>query len=118
MIFRWGIAGLVGAPGVFDKQFFGAAFSLDNVRSFKPDTTIDHRTQLKIGGTRIELIPVARLCLPAYFIILIILEDTHEWFDDQGGDSNADHLVRTHRFPSPANSAFRGSRCPNAQARE
>jgi hypothetical protein len=31
---------------------------LDDVRSFKPDVTIDGRTNLKIGGTRIELIPV------------------------------------------------------------
>jgi glyoxylase-like metal-dependent hydrolase (beta-lactamase superfamily II) len=45
-------------PGIFDKQFFGDAFSMDNVRSFKPDITIDRRTELKIGGTRIELIPV------------------------------------------------------------
>jgi glyoxylase-like metal-dependent hydrolase (beta-lactamase superfamily II) len=52
------IAREVGAPGVFDKQFFGERFSLDNVRSFKPDITIDRRTELKIGGTRIELIPV------------------------------------------------------------
>jgi glyoxylase-like metal-dependent hydrolase (beta-lactamase superfamily II) len=52
------IAREVSAPGVFDKQFFGEAFSLDNVRSFKPDITIDRRTELKIGGTRIELIPV------------------------------------------------------------
>jgi glyoxylase-like metal-dependent hydrolase (beta-lactamase superfamily II) len=52
------IARELSAPGVFDKQFFGEAFSLDNVRSFKPDITIDRRTELKIGGTRIELIPV------------------------------------------------------------
>src|SRR6266849_293636 len=52
------IAREVGAPGVFDKQFFGEGFSLDNVRSFQPDITIDRRTELKIGGTRIELIPV------------------------------------------------------------
>ena len=52
------IARELGAPGVFDKQFVGEAFSLDNVRSFKPDITIDRRTELKIGGTRIELIPV------------------------------------------------------------
>jgi glyoxylase-like metal-dependent hydrolase (beta-lactamase superfamily II) len=48
----------LSAPGVFDKQFFGEAFSLDNVRSFKPDITVDRRTELRIGGTRIELIPV------------------------------------------------------------
>jgi glyoxylase-like metal-dependent hydrolase (beta-lactamase superfamily II) len=52
------IARVLGAPEVFGKQFFGEAFSPDNIRSFKPDVTIDRRTQLKIGGTRIELIPV------------------------------------------------------------
>jgi glyoxylase-like metal-dependent hydrolase (beta-lactamase superfamily II) len=52
------IAGEVNAPGIFDKQFFGESFSLDNLRSFKPDVTIDRRTELKIGGTRIQLIPV------------------------------------------------------------
>jgi glyoxylase-like metal-dependent hydrolase (beta-lactamase superfamily II) len=46
------------APGVFDKQFFGERFSMDDVRSFKPDVTIERRTDLKIAGTRIELIPV------------------------------------------------------------
>lgn len=52
------IARELSAPGVFDKEFFGDAFSLDNVRSFKPDVTVDRRTELKIGSTRIELIPV------------------------------------------------------------
>ena len=52
------IAREVSAPGVFDQQFFGEGFSLDNLRSFRPDITIDRRTELKIGGTRIELIPV------------------------------------------------------------
>ena len=45
-------------PGVFNKQFFGERFSTDDVRSFRPDFTIDRRTELTIGGTRIELIPV------------------------------------------------------------
>jgi glyoxylase-like metal-dependent hydrolase (beta-lactamase superfamily II) len=48
----------VEAPGIFDKRFFGERFSLEDVRSFKPDVAIDRRTELKIGGTRIELIPV------------------------------------------------------------
>jgi glyoxylase-like metal-dependent hydrolase (beta-lactamase superfamily II) len=52
------IARELGAPGVFDKQFFGESFRLDNVRSFKPDIPIDRLTDLKIGGTRIQLIPV------------------------------------------------------------
>src|SRR6202042_2015073 len=42
----------------FGEQFFGERFSLDDVHSFKPDVTIDGRTDLKIGGTRVELIPV------------------------------------------------------------
>jgi glyoxylase-like metal-dependent hydrolase (beta-lactamase superfamily II) len=46
------------APDNFGKQFFGERFSLDDVRNFKPDVTIERPTDLKIGGTRIELIPV------------------------------------------------------------
>jgi glyoxylase-like metal-dependent hydrolase (beta-lactamase superfamily II) len=46
------------APNTFAKYFFGERFSLDDVRSFKPDVTIDRRTDVKIGGTRIELIPI------------------------------------------------------------
>ncbi len=45
-------------PAIFAKRFFGEHFNLDDVRSFKPDVTIRCRTELKIGGTRIELIPV------------------------------------------------------------
>ena len=52
------IARELDAPGTFGKQFFGERFSLDNIRTFKPDVTIDRRTELKVGGTRIELIPV------------------------------------------------------------
>src|SRR5215470_1944663 len=47
----------LNAPGNFAKHFFGERYSIDDVRSFKPDVTIDHRTDLKIGGTRVELIP-------------------------------------------------------------
>jgi glyoxylase-like metal-dependent hydrolase (beta-lactamase superfamily II) len=46
------------APEIFAKPFFGERFSLDDIRSFKPDVTIDRQTELRIGGTRIELIPV------------------------------------------------------------
>src|SRR5271169_1121972 len=52
------IARDVAAPGTFGKQFFRERFSLHDVSSFKPDITIDRRTELEIGGTRIELIPV------------------------------------------------------------
>src|SRR5260370_42632363 len=51
------IARELNAPAVFDKGFFGERFSFDEVRSFKPDVTIEHLTELKIGGTRIVLIP-------------------------------------------------------------
>src|SRR5215467_7279009 len=48
----------LNAPGTLAKHFFGERFNPDDVRSFKPDVTIDHPTEVKIGGTRIELIPV------------------------------------------------------------
>ena len=48
----------LGASNAFAKYFFGERFSLDDVRSFKPDVTIDRRTDVKIGGMRIELIPI------------------------------------------------------------
>jgi glyoxylase-like metal-dependent hydrolase (beta-lactamase superfamily II) len=48
----------VDAPNNLGNLFFGERFSLDDVRSFKPDVTIDRPTNLKIGGTRFELIPV------------------------------------------------------------
>jgi glyoxylase-like metal-dependent hydrolase (beta-lactamase superfamily II) len=52
------VAGELDAPAIFAKRFFGERFNLDDVRSFKPDVTIDRRTQVTIGGTRIELIPI------------------------------------------------------------
>ena len=52
------IAGELNAPESLGKHFFGEQFNLDDVRSFKPDATIDRQTDLKIGGTRIELIPI------------------------------------------------------------
>jgi glyoxylase-like metal-dependent hydrolase (beta-lactamase superfamily II) len=45
------------APEVFAKQFFGERFSSEDVISYKPDITIDDRTDLTIGGTKFELIP-------------------------------------------------------------
>ncbi len=40
------------------KHFFGQRFALEELRTFKPDATVDRQTELKLGGTRIELIPV------------------------------------------------------------
>ena len=45
-------------PGTFAKSFFGERFSSENVQSYKPDVAIDNRTDLNIGGTKFELIPV------------------------------------------------------------
>jgi glyoxylase-like metal-dependent hydrolase (beta-lactamase superfamily II) len=52
------IAGELNAPESLGKTFFGKRYNPDNVSGFKPDATIDRQTELKIGGTRIELIPV------------------------------------------------------------
>ncbi len=52
------IAGELSQPDSIGKSFFGERFNIEDVRNFKPDTTIDSATELKIGGTRIELIPV------------------------------------------------------------
>ena len=56
--YREELAGELNAPGIFAQRFFGKRFDRDDIRNFKPDETIDRRTELKIGGTRIELIPV------------------------------------------------------------
>jgi glyoxylase-like metal-dependent hydrolase (beta-lactamase superfamily II) len=45
------------APEVFAKQFFGERFSSEDVLRYKPDVTIDNRTDVNIGGTNFELIP-------------------------------------------------------------
>ncbi len=48
----------LNAPGPFLPRFFGNRFDVEDVRRFTPDITIDRRTEVKIGGTRIEFIPV------------------------------------------------------------
>jgi glyoxylase-like metal-dependent hydrolase (beta-lactamase superfamily II) len=45
-------------PGNFAKYFFGQRFNPGDMYRFKPDVTIDAATEVKVGGTRIELIPV------------------------------------------------------------
>jgi glyoxylase-like metal-dependent hydrolase (beta-lactamase superfamily II) len=49
---------VLNAPGLFGQRFFGSRFRLEDVQSFKPDITIDRHTEMEIGGTRIEFIPV------------------------------------------------------------
>ena len=44
-------------PDVFAKQFFGERFGFEDLWSYKPDITIDNRTDLNIGGSKVELIP-------------------------------------------------------------
>src|SRR5262245_57300852 len=45
-------------PAIFGKPFFGERFNPEDVRSYKPDTVIDNRTEINIGGSKFELIPV------------------------------------------------------------
>jgi glyoxylase-like metal-dependent hydrolase (beta-lactamase superfamily II) len=40
------------------QHFFGSRFSLEDIRSFKPDVAINSHTELTVGGTRVEFIPV------------------------------------------------------------
>ncbi len=49
--------GLGGAEAI-GRLFFGSRFDAEDVRSFKPDVTVDRRTEHSVGGTRVELIPV------------------------------------------------------------
>jgi glyoxylase-like metal-dependent hydrolase (beta-lactamase superfamily II) len=52
------IAGEINAPQSLAKPFFGERFNLYDVRNFKADATVDRPTELTLGGTRIELIPI------------------------------------------------------------
>jgi len=52
------IAGEINGPESIAKHFFGERFNLEDVRNFRPDATVDRPTELKVGGTRIELFPV------------------------------------------------------------
>ena len=56
--YRDEIEGELNVPESVRKSFFGEGFNLDDVRTFKPDATIDRLTDLNIGGTHIELIPI------------------------------------------------------------
>jgi glyoxylase-like metal-dependent hydrolase (beta-lactamase superfamily II) len=56
--YREELARSVAAPAPFFKRFFGERFDMEEVRSFKPDATLERQTELKVGGTRFELIPV------------------------------------------------------------
>src|SRR5262249_34716306 len=45
-------------PEVFAKQFFGERFNSQDVLNYKPDIGINNRTDVNIGGSKFELIPV------------------------------------------------------------
>lgn len=53
------VAGELKVPDSIGAKFFGARFDRNAVLSFKPDETIDHPTELTLGGTRFDLIPIA-----------------------------------------------------------
>jgi glyoxylase-like metal-dependent hydrolase (beta-lactamase superfamily II) len=56
--YREEIAGELDAPASLAKPFFGEGFRFEDIRDFTPDATVDRATDLRIGGTRVELIPV------------------------------------------------------------
>src|SRR5262249_9566245 len=53
------IAKDLAAPTPLLPHFFGRRFYMQDARTFAPDVPIDGRTDLTIGGTRFELIPVS-----------------------------------------------------------
>jgi glyoxylase-like metal-dependent hydrolase (beta-lactamase superfamily II) len=50
------LAHSIGAPQNHP-LFFGRRFKLDDIRDFRPDVTVDHPTDLTVGGTSIRLLP-------------------------------------------------------------
>ena len=52
------IANDLKGPHALLKDFFGSRFDLEELKSFKPDATVERRTELRLGGTRFELIPI------------------------------------------------------------
>jgi len=52
------IAGEINVPDSIAQNFFGERFSLDDVRAFEPDATVARPTEMTIGGTHVELIPI------------------------------------------------------------
>ena len=52
------MARVFAAPTEFNAPFFGGRFRMEEVQSFHPDVTIHERKEIRIGGTRIEIIPV------------------------------------------------------------
>ncbi len=51
------MARMSSAPQIFGRPFFGSRFRMEEVLDFRPDVTIGERTQIRVGGTRIEAIP-------------------------------------------------------------
>jgi len=52
------IANDLKGPHALLKHFFGSRFDLEQLKSFRPGATVERRTELKLGGTRFELIPI------------------------------------------------------------
>jgi glyoxylase-like metal-dependent hydrolase (beta-lactamase superfamily II) len=48
----------LAAPRAGLKHFFGERFQVDDIRDFKPDVALQGQTELTIGRTRFELVPV------------------------------------------------------------
>jgi glyoxylase-like metal-dependent hydrolase (beta-lactamase superfamily II) len=56
--YRKEVARELAGPRNLTGRFFGSAFDPEDVGSFHPDVLVDRRTELRIGGTRIQAIPI------------------------------------------------------------
>ena len=68
----------LNAPGIFAKEFFGANFSFEDLRTYRPDVAIERRTVVNVGGTRFDLIPIEGG--ETHDAMLINLPDQHTMF--------------------------------------
>ena len=68
----------LNAPGIFANEFFGANFSFEDMRTYRPDVAIERRTAVNVGGTHFDLIPIEGG--ETHDAMLINLPDQHTMF--------------------------------------
>jgi glyoxylase-like metal-dependent hydrolase (beta-lactamase superfamily II) len=48
-----------GAPNTYETRFFGQGYDGKTMHEYKPDVAVNATTELRVGGTRFELIPAS-----------------------------------------------------------